>query len=159
LDALDQQEGKLRELAAQVDRALESGAKMSTSLNTTIGTFDALMKRFGVGEPSTNATAATPDTNSPPFNILDYGQVADRVGAMAKEINTLVNTVNQSAPQLDRLSQQATANAQKVVDRGFHLGLVLIAMLLIGAVVAGLLYRFLSEKLKRGGHPPSAANR
>jgi hypothetical protein len=155
LAALDQQEGKLRELSAQVDHALQSGEKMSTSLNTTLGSFDALMKRFGVGEPTTNAP---PDTNSPPFNILDYGQVADRVGSMAKDINTLVNSVNQSVPQLERLSQNSTADAQQVVDRAFHLGLVLIAALLTGAVLAGVVYRFFSEKLKRRGNPSSASN-
>jgi hypothetical protein len=155
LAALDQQEGKLRDLSAQVDHALQSGEKMSTSLNTTIGTFDGLMKRFGVGKPTTNAP---PDTNSPPFNILDYGQVADRVGAMAKDINTLVNSVNQSVPQLERLSQNSTADAQKVVDRAFHLGLVLIAVLLTGAVLAGLVYRFFAEMLKRRGNPSSAPN-
>jgi hypothetical protein len=146
LAALDQQEGKLTALAAQVDDTLQSGTKMSTSLNTTIGTFDGLMKRFGVGEPSTDTT---PDTNSPPFNILDYGQVAERVGAMAKEINTLVMSVNQSVPQLERLSQSTTVDAQKVVDRGFRLGLVLIGVLLVGSVLAGLAYRFFSDKLKR----------
>jgi hypothetical protein len=154
LIALDQQEGKLRDLSAQVDHALQSGEKMSTSLNTTLGTFDALMKRFGVGEPTTNTPS---DTNSPPFNILDYGQVADRVGAMAKDINTLVNSVNQSVPQLERLSQNSTADAQKVVDRAFHLGLVLIAVLLTGAVLAGLTYRFVAEKLKRPAHSPSTS--
>jgi hypothetical protein len=71
---------------------------------------------------------------------------------MAKEINTLVTTVNQSVPQVDRLSQNATGKAQKVVDRAFHLGLVLIAVLLIGAVLASLVYRFFAEKLKRPAH-------
>jgi hypothetical protein len=150
--ALDLQEGKLKELSAQVTRALESGEKMSTSLNITLTTFDALMKRFGVGEAATNAA---PDTNSPPFNVLDYGQVAERVGAMAKELNTLVALANQSVPQIERLSQRATGDAQKVVDHGFRLGLVLIAVLLGGAVLAGLVYRFFAEKLKRPGHLPS----
>jgi hypothetical protein len=112
------------------------------------------MKLFGVGEPSTNAP---PDTNSPPFNILDYGQVADRVGAMAKDINTLVSSVNQSVPQIEVLSQKATRDAQKVVDRSFHLGLVLIAVLLVGALLTGLAYRFVAEKLKRPGHSPSTS--
>jgi hypothetical protein len=154
LAALDQQEGKLAELAGNVDRGMESGAKMSTSLNTTLITFDALMKRFGVGEPSTNTA---PDTNSPPFNILDYGQVADRIGAMAKEITALVYSVDQSVPQLNRVSQQATLDAQKVVERGFHLGLVLIALLLIGAVLAGLVYRYFAEKIKRAARTPQTS--
>jgi hypothetical protein len=154
LAALDQQEGKLRDLSAQVDHTLQSGEKMSASLNTTLGTFDGLMKLFGVGAPSTNTV---PDTNSPPFNILDYGQVADRVGAMAKDINTLVNSVNQTVPQLERLSQHSATDAQKVVDRAFRLGLVLIVVLLIGTVLAGLVYRFFSEKLRRPGSAASAS--
>jgi hypothetical protein len=155
LAALDQQEGKLKALAAEVDRALESGEKMSTSLNTTITTFDALMKRFGVGEPKTNAA---PATNSASFNVLDYGQVATQVGAMAKEINALVASVDRSLPQLTRLSEQAGADAERVVDRAFRFGLVLIVVLLAGSVLAGLLYRFLANKLNRAARPPPAPN-
>ncbi len=151
LAALDLHEGRLKELAGQVNDALISGEKMSTSLNTTIGTFDRLMKRFGVGERAPRPAA---DTNSPPFNILDYGQVAQQVGTMSKDINTLISSVNQSVPQLDRLSQRAAEDARKVVDRGFRLGLVLIVVLLGGAVAVGLTYRFLSEKLNRRGNPP-----
>jgi hypothetical protein len=151
--ALDQQEGKLRDLSAKVDQALQSGEKMSTSLNATLITFTGLMKLFGVGEPSTNSAA---DTNSPPFNILDYGQVADHVGAMAKDLNSLVNSVNQGVPQIQMLSQKATVDAQKVLDRAFRLGLVLIVILLTGAVLAGLIYRFFSEKLKKTERSPPA---
>ncbi|HLH56858.1 MAG TPA: hypothetical protein VKY92_24945, partial [Verrucomicrobiae bacterium] len=147
------QEGKLRDLSGQVDHALQSGEKMSTSLNTTLGTFDGLMKRFGVGEPS---PTALPDTNSTPFNILDYGRVADRVGDMAQDINTLVQSVNQSVPQLEGLSQNSTADAQKVVDHAFHLGLALIAVLMTSALLTGLVYRFFSEKLKRRAASPAA---
>jgi hypothetical protein len=156
LVALDKQEGKLKELAAQVELTLQSGDKMSTSLNTTLVTFTALMKLFGVGETST----ATPmDTNSPPFNILDYGQVADHVGAMAKDINVLIASVNQSMPQLEGLSHKTTVDAQKVVEHSFHLALVLIGVLLVGALLAGLTYRFFAEKLKRGGRGFSATAR
>ena len=150
LATLEQQEGKLRGLVAEVDRALVSGDKMSASLNITVTNFDALMKRFGVGEPSTNSA---PDTNSPPFNILDYAKTADQIGGMAKDLNALVGSVNQSVPEIQRLSQQAGTDVQKVVDHGFRLGLVLIAVLLGGAVLAGLLYRFFAEKLKHASVP------
>jgi len=152
LAALDQQEGKLKELAAQVNLTLRSGDNMSTSLNTTITTFDGLMKRFGVGEPSTNVA---PDDGSPPFNILDYGRTAGQVGEMAKDLNTLVNSVNQSMPQVQLLGAQTGADLQKVVDHGFRLGLVLVAALLIGAVAAGLTYRFLAEQMTRSSHRSS----
>ena len=155
VDAMGEQEGKLKELAAAVDRSLVSGEKMSSSLSITITNLDALMKRFGVGEPSTNAT---PDTNSPPFNILDYAKTADQIGGMAKDINTLIASVNQSVPQLTRLSQQASADAQSVVNHSFRLGLVLIVVLLAGAVVAALAYRVLANKLVPTRRPPSSSN-
>jgi hypothetical protein len=153
LAALDQQEGKLKDLATEIDRVMESSAKMSTSLNTTLLTFDALMKRFGVGEPSTHAVR---DTNSPPFNILDYGQVADRVAVMAKEVNALVASVDRGVPQLERLTQQAASDAQKVVDRGFRLGLILVVALVGGGLAAALAYRFVSEKWRRPIRPSTS---
>lgn len=155
LAALDLQQGKLKELAAQVNQTLESGEKMSASLNTTITTFDALMKRFGVGESSTNAA---PGTNSPPFNILDYGQVAQQIGAMSKDLNLLITSVNQSMPQVERLGQTATGDAQKLLDHGFRLALILIAVLLLGSILAGVAYRFLANKLAPPRRLPSPVN-
>jgi hypothetical protein len=151
LAALDQQEGRLRELAGAVDRALGSADKMSGSLTVAITNFDALMQRFGVGEPDTHSA---PDTNSPPFNILDYAKTADQIGGMAKELNALVASVNQSGPQLERVSRQAADNAQRVVDRAFRMGLVLTGLLLAGAVVAGLTYRLLAIRLASHRHQP-----
>ncbi len=156
LDALDQQEGKLRDLAAEVNRSLVSADKMSASLSITITNFDALMKRFGVGEPSTNS--GPPDTNSPPFNILDYGKTADHIGGMAKDLNVLLTTVNQSVPQLAQVSQQAGADAQKVVDHAFRLGLVLIGVLLAGSLLAALFYRALANRLARSQRQSSTPN-
>jgi hypothetical protein len=146
LEALDQQEGKLAELSAQVNQALQSGEKMSTSLNTTLNTFDVLIKRFGVGEPKTNAP---PGTNSKPFNILDYGTAAAQVGEMAKEVNALIASVDQTTPRITSLSRDATTEAQRMVNRAFYLGLVLILVLLAGSVLAALVYRLLIRRLTR----------
>lgn len=145
LAALEQQESKLRDLSAEVNRTLQSGAAMSDSLNVTITNFDTLMKRFGVGEPDTNSAAAA-DTNSPPFNILDYGKVADQIGGMARELNVLLTTANQNATQLTRLSDEATAKVDHAVDRAFRRGVMLIVIFLVGSVLAGLVYHALRRK-------------
>jgi hypothetical protein len=147
LATLDVQESKLRELVAGVDQALVSGEKLSGSLTITVTNVDALMKRFGVGEPSTNPPAP-PSTNATPFNILDYAKTADQVGNTVRELNTLVSSLNQSTPQLQRLSQQTGADLQKVVDHGFWLGLILVVVLLGGAVLAALLYKLVLLKLR-----------
>jgi hypothetical protein len=146
LATLDLQETKLHELVAGVDHALVSGQKMSDSLNVTVTNVSGLMKQFGVGEPA--AANAAPDTNSPPFNILDYAKTADQVGNMVKDLNVLVGSVNQSTPGLQRVSQEASDNLQKVVDHAFRLGLELIGVLLTGTVLAALVYKFFARKLK-----------
>jgi len=153
LAALEEQESKLRALAAEVNQSLVSAEKMSTSLNTTLTTFDALMKRFGVGEPK---AITAPATNARPFNVLDYGTAAEQVAVMAKDLNTLITTVTQSLPQLKVVSQQASTEAQQVVDRAFQRGLLLIVILLAGSVLAALAYRILVNKLARAGRPPAA---
>ena len=61
LQALQAQEKNLTPLVNEVRQTLTAGTQMSTSLNTTLTTFDALMKRFGVGEP----LRVEPDTNAP----------------------------------------------------------------------------------------------
>ncbi len=100
------------------------------------------MKGWGAGEPRPSARKARP------FNILEYAKTAEEIGAMAQNLNALIGSINQSAPEIQLLSRQASADLEKVVDRGFRLGLVLIAVLLTGAVLAGLVYTFFAEKLK-----------
>lgn len=141
--ALQEQEGQLRELSDSMTRTLESGTKMSDSLNITVTTFDGLMKRFGVGEPQTNSA---PSTNSAPFNILDYGKSAEQIGAMAKDINTLLNTAHSNVTQLTLLSEDAATKLNRTVDRAFWRGVLLLVIFLVGAVLAGLTYRALARK-------------
>ena len=155
LDALETQEGRLRDLSAEVSRTLTAGQNMSTSLNTTLITFDALMKRFGVGEPSTSP----PDTNAPPFSILDYAHTADRIAAMAQQLDTLIKdtsgTVDTPAldkriAQLNALSEHAKADAQSVLNHAFFL----VAGLILLSFLCAFLYRRLAPA--KIGSPTSA---
>lgn len=146
LATLDQQESKLRGVVADVDRALLSGKGMSDSLSITLTNFSDVMKLLGVSGPSGPAPkTAEPDTNSPRFSILEYAKTAGEIDILAKDLNTLVASLNQSTPGIQRLSQQTVADAQKIANHVFRLGLVLIAV----SVLAGLLYTFLSLKLRQ----------
>ena len=150
LDALEEQEGKLKSLSAEVAQTLSVGEKMSTSLNTTIVSFDGLMKRFGVGEPDTSP----PDTNSPPFNILDYARTASQVAAMAQQLDTLIKDASgtMDAPALDKriaqlgaLSAQARTDAKSVLNHAF----VLVAGLIVLGFACALVYRRLGRSPAR----------
>jgi hypothetical protein len=140
----------LKALAAQekeVAALMTHGTTMSDSLNTTLITFDALMKRFGVGEPNTN-TAAPPDPNAAPFRILDYAQTAAQLEVTARQLTELLVTLDrtigstnlaQLSAQVTPVVQQAQASGKEVVDYAFGRALLLVAVVL----VAACLYRFI----------------
>lgn len=155
--SLDAQETKLRALLPEVRQTLTAGSDMAASVNDAVKSLDAFVRY--VSPPDTNTVASPADTNSPPFNVLDYGKSASQIGAMATQLNTLLTSVNQSVPQLAKLSQQSATDLERVVDRAFRLGLVLVGTLLVGAVLAGLTYRVLADRLRRDGPPPPGSSR
>ena len=149
LKALEAQEGNLTPLVNEVRQTITAGSQMSSSLNTMLTTFDALMNRFGVGETNTGASSGT---NSEPFRILDYSQTATRLEAAARQLTELVRSVDQTlgSPNLAKLSteaapviQSAQSAGKEIVDYAFWKGTLLVAIVL----VAALIYRFLAARL------------
>lgn len=152
LAALEEQEGKLRELSAEVGRTLGAGERMSTALQGTLVTFDALMKRFGVGEP---ATAPASEDKGEPFRILDYGETAGRLEAMANQLTGLLRTVDQTlgSTNLNQLTshvgpvvEQAQTRGKELVDYAFWKGLILVGVAFLAAVI----YRVLAVRMTQG---------
>jgi hypothetical protein len=161
LAALETQEGKLRELSADITRTLNAGDGMSDSLNATLKTFDALMKRFGVGEPA--PPAPPPDPAAPParpFDILDYAKAAEQITAMTKELNLTIRELNSSldSPALNArivavngVSDHAAATLRDVV----YLVFGLLAALVVLTFACAWVYR----ARPRATHPtPSGAS-
>ena len=149
LKALQSQEKNLTPLVNEVRQTLTAGSQMSTSLNTTLTTFDAVMKRFGVGETN---NASPPKTNAEPFRIQDYGQTATQLEATARQLTELLVTLDQTigstnlaqlSAQVGPVVQQAQTGGKEIVDYAFWKGILLVAI----ALVAALIYRFLSIRL------------
>ena len=146
---LQTQEQQLTPVVDQVRQTLIAGTQMSTSLNTTIATFDGLMKRFGVGETN---HAGPVDAKAQPFQILDYAQTATRMESMARQLTELVRTFDQTLgnTNLTRLSaqvapavQQAQTGGKEIVDYAFRKGILAMGI----ALVFALTYRFLGPRL------------
>lgn len=134
------EEKKFRELLTDTRQTLKAGHEMATSVDAAVKSVDALVRYANQTTPS-NTVAMPPGVARKPFDVLDYGEAASRVGVAAKELNLLVTSVNQSTPQVAKLSHEATADAERLLHRAFWLGLLLILFLLIGSVLAGLTYR------------------
>jgi hypothetical protein len=154
LAELQGEETKVRGLLNDTRQTLATGTDMAKEVNATIHSLDAFIHY--VSPPDTNAQPVTPDTNSHPFNVLDYGTTAGQVGAMATNLTAMILAVNQSEAQVSRLSRQATADAKEVVAYAFRLAVVLI--LLIGAVVAAVVYvsRRAARSSPRANQTPAA---
>jgi len=152
LEAIKAQEGTLRELAGEVSKTLAAGESMSTSVNTTLTTFDALMLRFGVGEPAAAGQPAA--SKGEPFRILDYAQTATQLEGASRQLTVLLQTLDQTldSTNLTELSAQvglavgqARAGSREVVDHAFWRALLLVA----AALGAALIYRWISGRLAR----------
>ncbi len=143
LATLNAQEAQLRTLLPEVQKTLTAGGDMANSLNTAIQSLEAFVRYVSPSDP--NSPPQPPDTNRPPFNVLDYGTAASQIGAAADQLNTLVGSLNQSLPQVTQLSQQAAAEGKAVVNHAFRLGLVLIVVLGIVTVLVVLTCRRLGR--------------
>lgn len=149
LKALESQEKNLTPLVNEVRQTLMAGSQMSTSLNSTLTTFDALMKRFGVGETN---NAAPSDTNAEPFRIQDYGQTAVQLETTARQLTELLHTLDQTlgstnlsqlAVQVGPVLRQAQIGGKEIVNYVFWKGILLVLIVL----VAALIYRFMAARI------------
>lgn len=149
LKALESQERTLAPLVNEVRQTLVAGSQMSTSLNTTLTSFHALMRRFRVGETD---DASPPRMNAQPFRIQDYTATAVQLEATARRMTELLLTLDQTigSNNLARLSaqvgpvvQQAQTGGKEIVDYAFWKGILLVVV----ALAAALIYRFLTARL------------
>jgi hypothetical protein len=143
----------LQSQETNVSSLMTSGTQMSDSLNTTLTTFTALMKLFGVGDTN---SAGPPDTNSQPFRIQDYTQTAAQLEATSRQLTELLVTLNRTidSTNLAKLSEQIAPAVQKaqtggkeIVDYAFWKGVLLVVVVL----VAALIYRFLAARMTATG--------
>ncbi len=134
LDGFSSQQTNMGHLLSDTRETFIAGNQMVTSVNDATRSLDAFVR--SVKTKQTNGV-----TNRKPFNVLDYGKAASQIGAAAGDVNMLLATVNQSAPQMAQLGKQTAADAELLINHTFWLALTLILVLLFGSVAAGLVYR------------------
>jgi hypothetical protein len=145
LAGLAAEEQKARALLTEARQTLDAGSGMAVSVQAAVKSLDEFVRTVS---PTNRAPAAT---NSKPFNVQEYGQAAGQVGLMAQDLQKLLSGVNQTTPELARLRDETVHDAQQVLTRAFYLGVALSLILLAGAVVAGLAYRALADRLTGKG--------
>ncbi len=128
---------------------LTSGTRLSDSLNTTITSFEGLVRLFEAGD---SGKSGHPVPNSEPFRIQDYTKSAAQLEDTARQLTELIRTLNLTieSPDLARLSaelgpavREAEAGGKGVVNHAFWKAILLVAAVL----VAALIYRFLGKRV------------
>jgi hypothetical protein len=156
--ALEAQEKTLGPIVRDVRGTVEAGTSMTESLNTTLETFDGVIKRLA------DAGAFKPSPPSPePFRIQDYGQAATQIGATLRQLADTIVTlegllgsegVRDLPERVAPVVTRAEKGAQNVVDHAFTWALVLVGAVLAAAVI----YRYVALRLlPRSGQKSSSA--
>ena len=154
LAELEAKEATIQTLLGQLRETMNAGGAMGTSLTETIRSLDAFV----------HYVSPPPDPNAPPkpagkpFDPLEFGKAATDVGGMARDLNTLLRTANDSAPAIAKIGAQTGEDLKTVINHAFWRGLILILVLLAGSVPARLAYRALARRwLREPGAPVDRA--
>ncbi|HEX6886345.1 MAG TPA: hypothetical protein VF530_23420 [Planctomycetota bacterium] len=139
--SLEQAQEPLGRLLESTRATLDAGETMSAEVNGAVRTLDAFVARFdGPDEPSEPS-----GTRARPFDVTEYGQAAERIGAGASQISTLLTDLEHSLPELQRVVEQSAARGERSIDRAarrlLEVGLILIAAAAFAAWVVHRLGR------------------
>jgi len=146
LDGLIAESNKSRELLGETRSTLAAVSSAAVNLNTTVQSLTEFVRY--VSSTNDGPASALPEE---PFHVADYGAAAAQIGVAAGNLNALLASAHQTAPEMAEWSRQTTAEAERVLDRVFWRGVALILILLVGLVLAALAYRALANHMNRPG--------
>lgn len=143
---LDTAQAPLGSVLEKTQEALAAGERMSAELTRALNALDAFVARVAgpkdtAPEPDT-VVAAVPASSEPPgkpFDIVDYGIAAERVGVAANQLTSLIAAIDQRLPEVKRLVDETTTRGEQAIDhattRVLVMGLVLIAAVSLAVLV------------------------
>jgi hypothetical protein len=145
---LEKAEAPSRKILGDARATLEAGAQMSTALQGAIATLDTFLGRFDKPAAADGAPAAPAAEPGKPFDVSEYGEAATHLGAAAHEIDTLVQTLDQKLPQVQRVLDEAAQRGEQTIDHAFVRGLELGLALIGAAALAVFALRRLAPRSK-----------
>ncbi len=135
---LEQASAPVQKLLVESRETIAAGQALSQELTKTVQAVDAMLKRF---DKDPNAPKE-PEPAQPgkPFDIVEYGEAATRVGAAAAELRGAITAVDQAMPRLQQTIDEA-------VDDAFWKGLFAAITIMVTGAVTVLLVRVISARI------------
>jgi len=137
---LDERQGQLKALVAELRTALEAGGVTSDSVRETIVALDALMARFERPAPREGAPP------SRPFDVTEYTEALRQLGATATRLQVLLAQADSKAPAITQLSDRAADRMATVVDQVYWRLVQLVLVLVAAVVIGALAYRAIARR-------------
>ena len=137
---LDERQGQLKVLVAELRTALEAGGVTSDSVRETIAALDALMARFERPAPREGAPP------SRPFDVTEYTEALRQLGATATQLQVLLAQADSKAPAITQLSDRAADRMATVVDQVYWRLVQLVLVLVAAVVIGALAYRAIARR-------------
>ena len=135
---LDANGPRLQALLGELRKTLEAGGVAADSINATV----LALNSFVASCEKESTQGITNSPSSSPFDVTEYGTSAARISDAARELDTLVNSVDQKIlPQAEAVIGRAKSAGTELVDHVFWRAVECILIMFAGAVAAMLLYR------------------
>ena len=135
---LEQASAPVQKLLVESRETIAAGQALSQELTKTVQAVDTMLKRFDA-DPS-EPKKPEPEQPGKPFDIVEYGEAATRVGAAAAELRGAVTAVDAAMPRLQQTIDEA-------VDGAFWKGLFAAITIMVTGAVTVLLVRFFSARI------------
>lgn len=135
---LDANEPRLQALLGELRKTLEAGGVAADSMNATV----LALNNFVASCAKESTQGITNSPSSRPFDVTEYGTSAGRISDAAREMDTLVNSVDQKIlPQAEVVIGRAKSAGAELVDHMFWRAVALVLITLAGVIAAMLTYR------------------
>ncbi|MEQ1631069.1 MAG: hypothetical protein ABL997_01765, partial [Planctomycetota bacterium] len=141
---LSEVDAPVNSMLAESRTTLAAGKELAAELTNTAAAVDAMLKRF---DKDPNEPPAPPAPDGKPFDIVEYGDTAERVGAAAKELRETIRTIDEALPKVDASVEAAIARLDASIESAFQKGLYIGLALLTAGATAVLAVRMLSSRI------------
>ena len=147
--ALNEQRPGLLSLANQTGKAMTAGKLMSDAVNTTLKTYQDLLRQMD---------SRSSETKTEPFRITDFTVAATKINTTVQQLAKLLEAFSQTASperlddfsaRFDSLNRQAQATGKEVVDYAFYKLLLLLGFTAATVLLTSLAFWWLKNKFSR----------
>ena len=142
-------------LAAQFQQTFQAGNQMASSVDAAVKSLDSFIQRVAPPPDARGAVTNATTTDGHPFNVTEYGAAAAQIAGAAQELDALTHSLQQTTPAINKVVEQTGLQGRELVDYTYRKAVWLLALVLVGFVLAMLVYRWVASRLfpKSKGNP------